>query len=99
MSLPRIVNPTPTVKPAVPEKSFPDIFIREIVVTCDPSGPWRANIMIQPYNYDTGEVDDSVNPNYVNIEDLKTESLTNENLATLMALLLQTIEGYIGTAS
>jgi hypothetical protein len=95
MSLPRIVNPTPTTKPAVPEKTFPDIFIREIIITCKPAGAWNANVMIQPFNYDTGEVDEAATPNYISIADLKAEAATNEKLATVMYLLLEVIAEYV----
>ena len=98
MSLPRIENPTPTVKPAVPEKTFPDIFVREVNITNDPYGPWRASVMLQPYNYDTGEVDDSVNPNYINIEDLKAEAETDVLLAQAMGAILMSVKARLAPA-
>ena len=92
MSLPRITNPTPITSPAVPEKTFPDIFVREMIITCSPNDTWRASIMVQPYNYDLNEVNEAVNPNYINIEDLKAEAAQDEEVGFVMATLLSIVE-------
>jgi hypothetical protein len=45
MSLPRITNPMPTVKPVI-EKTFPDIFVREMIITYAPNVAWSASMMV-----------------------------------------------------
>jgi hypothetical protein len=81
----------PTIKPAVAEKTFPDIFVREMIITCDPNTTWRASIIVQPYNYETNEVDDDANPQYVNINDLKAEAAKDQEVGLVMATLLSII--------
>ncbi len=95
MSLPKIDNPNPVVKPAVPETTYDAIFIQDIMIQCHPEQPWQCHITYIPYNYDENKIDEMASRTHKSIADLRVEAATNEKVAVAMGALMTALQDYL----
>ena len=71
-NLPRIPSHTPTTVPAQAEQSFPDWFVRSLAINAEPAGAMRCAVVLQPYDYASGEAGPAENAVRFEFDDLRT---------------------------
>lgn len=93
MSLPKIPGAEIITVPPQPEKTFPDGFMRHMIINCpSPTSAWNAVISISPFNYDTGEMCDTTTS--FKVQDLKLEATRSPIVAQVVGGVL-TVVGLI----
>ena len=72
MNLPRIRSPKAVTVPSVEAKTFPDLFIVQLLIQSSPAGTMEATIRTVPYNHDTKEAGPEGHNRLIHLSDLET---------------------------
>jgi hypothetical protein len=84
--LPRIQAADPVTQPATVEKTFPDLYLRQMVVRSYDGQPTSLSVRLQRYNFDTKEFAEGEVP--LRIDDLFAPEYTGTLIQQVMGQVL-----------
>ncbi len=93
MELPRITAPQPTEQPPVPAKTYPELYLSQMVLRTQVNGDntvrgQSLSLLFRNYNYDLAELDpDESHKDAVVIPDIYVEAARSALVAQVMGLL------------
>jgi len=93
MNLPRIRAPKTVTVPPVEEKTFPDLFIAQLLIQSSPGGTMEATIRTVPYNHDTKEAGPESHQRLIHLRDL--EAMAESRAAEGKPVLARALAGVV----
>lgn len=104
MSIPKITRATPLTQPAREEKTFPDVFVSQILIQAEPGGKVSADIRHRAYDHATKELGPEESADRIRIADVdafagEQASAGNTKLADAVGALSTAIEDIVNNQS